>query len=191
MSETLGAMATHSARLRGSCRDVLQAWSAPDSAQDALRQTYLDHLDDRVDAWSRSCAGRHLTASSLICSPTGHVLLMMHHKIGRWLQTGGHIESIDESLVAAALREASEESGLLELSIDADPLCLSRHEAPCGTIRPTFHLDVQFLIRSPDDRPAAGSEESAAVQWFAPDRLPEVDDSVQSLVAAAGHRLGW
>lgn len=180
---------TGSERLRTSCRDVLSDWLAPSIAQQQLRDAYLDHLNDRVDAWSRSCVGLHLTASSLICSPTGQVLLMMHNKLGCWLQTGGHIEASDASLVAAALREASEESGLGGLAIDPAPLLLSRHEAPCGPVRPTFHLDVQFLVTSPDDRPAPGSDESAAVQWFSHQRLPQVDTSVHDLVVAARHRL--
>ena len=130
-----------------SCRRTLQTWSAPNPEQDQLRRHYLDHLASQSDGWSRACVGAHLTASSLICAAAeGKVLLTLHARIGRWLQTGGHIESTDPTLEAAAAREAHEESGLADLSLDPSPLLLSKHEVPCGTVRPTYHLDVQYLV---------------------------------------------
>jgi 8-oxo-dGTP pyrophosphatase MutT (NUDIX family) len=175
-----------------SCNRTLQTWQAPDPQQDQLRQHYLDHLARRADGWSRTCLGAHLTASSLICAPNdGKVLLTLHSRIGRWLQTGGHIELIDATLENAAVREAQEESGLSDLALEPSPLLLSKHEVPCGSVRPTYHLDVQYLvITNQMVSPKIGAE-SIDVRWFAHDQLPEVDDSVLALVRAAGVRLGW
>jgi 8-oxo-dGTP pyrophosphatase MutT (NUDIX family) len=178
--------------LQISCQRTLETWSPPDSEQDQLRLHYLDHLGKQSDGWSRACAGAHLTASSLICAAAeSKVLLTLHSRIGRWLQTGGHIESTDPTLEAAAIREAHEESGLSELSLEPSPLLLSKHEVPCGHVRPTYHLDVQYLvIANRMVSPNIGAE-SLDVRWFGHDRLPEVDDSVLALVRAAGVRLGW
>ena len=175
-----------------SCRRALQAWSAPNREQDQLRRHYLDHLARRSDGWSRSCVGAHLTASSLICGAAeGMVLLTLHRRLGRWLQTGGHIEATDASLEAAATREAAEESGLADLSLEPSPLLLSKHEVPCGPVKPTYHLDVQYLILANHLISPGVGEESIDVRWFAHDQLPEVDHSVAALVRAAGVRLGW
>ena len=78
-----------------------------------------------------------------------HVLLNLHRKAGRWFHFGGHLEPDDVTLAGAALREATEESGLARAaSCDAEPLHLSRHAVefcdPRGTVD---HLDVRFLAR--------------------------------------------
>jgi 8-oxo-dGTP pyrophosphatase MutT (NUDIX family) len=178
--------------LQLSCRRTLESWAAPNPEQDQLRRHYLDHLEERADGWSRACAGAHLTASSLICAATeGKVLLTLHSRIGRWLQTGGHIEPTDTTLEAAAVREAREESGLADFVVEPSPLLLSKHEVPCGRVRPTYHLDVQYLVLTNRlGRPRIG-EESRDVRWFDHDQLPEVDASVVALVRAVGVRLGW
>jgi 8-oxo-dGTP pyrophosphatase MutT (NUDIX family) len=157
-----------------------------------LRRLYLDHLANQVDGWSRDCLGAHLTASSLICARAeGKVLLTLHARLERWLQTGGHIEATDPSLEAAAEREAGEESGLTDLALDPSALLLSKHEVPCGPVRPTYHLDVQYLVLANHLVNPNVGEESLDVRWFAHDQLPEVDHSVLALVRAAGVRLGW
>ena len=178
--------------LRDSCVKMLRSWRPPGADQDQLRSAYLEHLARHPDGWSRGCSGAHLTASSLICLPhRGLVLLTLHAKIGRWLQTGGHIEPADSGLLAAALREASEESGLAGLTLNPTPLLLSRHEVKCGTVRPTFHLDVQFLVIAAESIMPAFGPESLDLRWFDYDRLPTTDASVSDLVAAAAGRLGW
>ena len=111
------------------------------------------------------------------------MLLTLHARLGRWLQTGGHIESTDPTLEAAADREAHEESGLADLSLEPSPLLLSKHEVPCGPVRPTYHLDVQYLVLADHLVSPDVGDESLDVRWFAHDQLPEVDHSVAALVA--------
>lgn len=170
---------------------VLSTWVAPDDDQERLRRTYLGHLDAHPDATWRSCHPDHLTASSLIVSADhASVLLTLHKKLGRWLQTGGHCEDADPRVAHAALREAREESGINGLEIDPEPVLLSRHEVPCGPNRPAHHLDVQYVALAPRDARAVLSDESDELEWFGVDALPgSTDRSVRDLVRAARTRL--
>lgn len=166
---------------------VLGGWRAPDAEQEALREFYLKHLAGHDDAMWRSCDPEHLTASALVLDPAADkVLLTLHAKLGRWLQLGGHCEPEDTTLAGAALREATEESGLPGLRLLPDPVQLSRHPLTCDG-RPSYHLDVQYVALA--DHGAAQpviSEESHDLVWFGADALPaDVDDSVRALVRRA------
>jgi 8-oxo-dGTP pyrophosphatase MutT (NUDIX family) len=177
--------------LHDDAHDVLSRWSAPDAEQERLRRVYLDHVDRHPDAMSRHCRPDHLTASALILSADGRqVLLTLHKIVGRWLQTGGHCEPDDASLAGAAQREGAEESGIPDLVVDPDPVLLSLHEVPsCGPVRPSHHLDVQYVATAPPGARAVISDESDDLAWFAVDDLPDVDQSVRDLIAAATRRL--
>ena len=118
------------------------------------------------------------------------MLLTLHARIRRWLQTGGHLEVADADLAAGALRESVEESGVEGLELRGAPLLLSSHEVRCGG-EPTQHLDVQYLVLAPGATPPTVSTESEDVRWFGWRALPPVDASVQDLVSAAAARLGW
>jgi len=166
---------------------VLTDWEPPDAAQAELRLHYLNHLAKYEDAMWRSCRPEHLTASALVLDPSGtRVLLTLHRTVNRWLQLGGHCETGDTSLAAAALREATEESGLSGLRIDPDPLQLSRHELLAGGCKGAFHLDVQYLVTTGAATEYVVSEESHELAWFGIDALPDgIDQTVEDLVKRA------
>ncbi|WP_017603579.1 NUDIX hydrolase [Nocardiopsis alkaliphila] len=172
--------------LREDAQAVLTAWGAPDSAQEALRTSYLEHLEAHPDAMWRTCLPGHLTASSAIVSADGTRVALVLHRVHRmWLQTGGHCEMADTSLVGAALREAGEESGISDITMLAEPVRLDRHPVPCGG--GSHHLDVQFAAVAPNDAVLVRDpDESADLAWFPVEELPEpTDDSVRDLVRAA------
>ncbi|WP_369172253.1 NUDIX hydrolase [Streptomyces sp. R28] len=157
--------------------------------QEDLRQAYLEHLDTHPDGLWKACGDGHITASALVIDPArGRVLLTLHKKLRMWLQMGGHCEPTDASLEAAALREATEESGVAGLTLlPGGPVLLDRHPIPppCHC-----HFDVQYAVLAPRDAEHAVSEESLDVRWFAYDEVPEVaDESVVRLLEATRARL--
>ncbi len=161
---------------------VLTRWTAPDDApdQERLRLAYLDHLAAHPDGMWKACRAGHLTASGLVVDPSAdRVLLTLHRKLRAWLQTGGHCEPSDTTLAAAALREATEESGIAGLTLlCAEPARLDRHHTPCA-----WHLDVQYAVLAPPGATETISEESLDLRWFGYAELREAvsDTSVLRL----------
>ncbi|MDT3724116.1 NUDIX hydrolase [Streptomyces sp. DSM 41972] len=158
--------------------------------QTDLRDAYLEHLAAHPDGLWKACGAGHLTASALVVDPErGRVLLTLHRKLRMWLQTGGHCEPGDATLAAAALREATEESGVAGLTLlPGGPVRLDRHPVPppCH-----FHFDVQYAALATPDAVHAVSDESLDVRWFPYDEVPQVaDDSVVRLLDATRARLG-
>ncbi|MYZ38337.1 NUDIX hydrolase [Streptomyces sp. MnatMP-M17] len=161
---------------------VLKGYESRYEGQEDLRGLYLDHLSAHPDAMWKSCTAGHLTASALVIDPErGKVLLTLHKKLGMWLQMGGHCEPGDDTLERAALREATEESGILGLRpLEGGPVQLDRHAipAPCH-----WHLDVQYAALAPAGAVERISEESLDLRWFSYEEAAEVaDGSVVRLV---------
>ena len=130
-----------------------------------VRQEMLRFAADHADALLRSCPAGHFTGSALVVDATGeHTLLLFHTKLQRWLQPGGHADG-DANLVAVALREATEETGIIGLSIDPDPLDLDIHAIRPPGEAPHLHLDVRFLVVAPADAVVQGNHESEALRW--------------------------
>ena len=168
--------------------ELLTSWHAPTIAQKRLREQYVAHLGAHADALHRSCRPDHLTASTLVLSPDGsEVLLTLHAKAQRWFQFGGHVEPGDLTLADAALREATEESGLCGLSLDPDPVHLDVHDVPfCGGVdEPTRHLDVRFVAVGDPASTHRASEESTEVRWWPSEGLPSDEASLHELVELA------
>ncbi|MFI8851543.1 NUDIX hydrolase [Streptomyces sp. 891-h] len=167
--------------LRADAEAVLEQWSSQDGdpAQERLRQEYLRHIAEQPDGMWKACAAGHITASALVVDPReNRVLLTLHRKLGIWLQMGGHCEPEDTTLAGAALREATEESGIFGLTLlPGGPLRLDRHRTPCA-----WHLDVQYAALAPEGAVETISEESLDLRWFGFEEVAGVaDESVVRL----------
>jgi len=168
---------------------LLSEWRPTMHGQRSLREAFLGFLAARPDACRRSCEPGHLTASALVLSADGsRVLLTLHPRVGAWLQLGGHCEPSDSTLAGAALREATEESGMPGLTIDPTPVHVDVHPITCSLGVPTRHFDVRFLVHAPPGAEPVRSDESLDLRWWPVDALPDPDGDagLAEMLAAAG-----
>lgn len=154
-------------------------------------------LDSRARAFHRDCLPGHITASAWIVSRESRSVLLTHHrKLGRWLQLGGHTDG-EVDVLASALREAQEESGLsgfgaLPLSGGPTILDVDVHEIPArGDEQAHQHHDIRFLLEVSQAQPIRRQQsESKEVRWFPASDIERRFDE-ESLVRMARKAADW
>jgi 8-oxo-dGTP pyrophosphatase MutT (NUDIX family) len=149
-------------------RSQLDAYQAFDSAEIDRVQRMSALCDSIADPFARtSFTPGHFTASAFILAPDqSALLLILHAKLGRWLQPGGHVDASDRDLLAAARREAYEEVGIADLELlQPGPIDVDIHEIPARGDEPSHgHFDVRYLFRAPSLHFQAASDAKAA-RW--------------------------
>ena len=122
------------------------------------------------DPFSREGWPAHFTGSAVITDPLGErVVLVLHRKLNRWLQPGGHVDAGDRGdLRQTALREAREETGLGVSLINEAPLDIDVHTIPQRKTEPEHqHLDFRFLLRAKNPEALVyDPAESHGAQWL-------------------------
>lgn len=171
---------------RAEARSLIDAFRTDDAAERGHRAAMLSLLDQTDDPFARNSVRHgHFTASAFVVHK-GHLLLIWHRKLLRWLQPGGHVDPEDTDLQAAAVRELAEETGISTarcvrlLDVDVHPIPAN----PARGEPAHRHHDVRFLFES-DSRDAVAASDAGDVKWvrFADINSGLTDASVVRAVA--------
>ena len=159
-------------------------------AHDAEERTHRDQIISFVERnfqqwWKRSTLEGHITGSAWVLNAKRtHALLLHHRKLDCWVQPGGHLDDVDASPAAGALREAIEETGLASLQLMSENLFdVDVHSIPVRGVEPAhLHYDLRYLIISTDSNVVI-SGESLDARWIALDELttPTIERSISRM----------
>jgi aspartyl/glutamyl-tRNA(Asn/Gln) amidotransferase C subunit len=118
----------------------------------------------------------HMSASAWIVNKSRDKVLMVYHNIYHsWSWTGGHADG-ERDLLAVALREAMEETGVTDIApvkediFSLEILTVDGHEKHGSYVPSHLHLNVTYLLEA-DERETlrVKPDENSAVAWFAPE----------------------
>jgi 8-oxo-dGTP pyrophosphatase MutT (NUDIX family) len=145
---------------------LLDEYLARHPGEQAVVGLFRELLADAGPVFERARLAGHFTGSAWVVSADGERALLMHHrKLDRWLQPGGHADG-DTHLPRVALREAEEESGLVDLVAGPAIFDLDRHAIPARGSEPAhWHYDVRFVVRATGSEAFVLNEESLALAW--------------------------
>lgn len=147
---------------------------------------------------TRENAIYHITSSGFIMNAQLDHVLMIHHNIyNTWTWTGGHADG-DSDLLAIAIKEAREETGLKDIVpltgvIDTlDILPVNGHFKRGKYVSAHLHMNVAYvLIASTDHELTVNEQETSDVKWVPADEIssysnePEIVRVYEKLIKRA------
>lgn len=125
------------------------------------------------DIFLRENTLAHMTASAWIVNERLDRVLMAYHNIyDSWSWLGGHADG-EEDLLAVALREAKEESGLATVRaangeiFSLEVLTVDGHQKRGEYVSSHLHLNVTYLLIADDSAAlTVKPDENSGVRWF-------------------------
>ena len=111
----------------------------------------------------------------LISIQMANALMAYHNLYDSWAWLGGHADG-EEDLLAVALREVREESGVKharpasENIFSLEVLTVDGHEKRGAYVSSHLHLNVTYLLIADDsDALTVKPDENSGVRWFTPE----------------------
>ncbi|MGP4088646.1 NUDIX hydrolase [Streptomyces sp. KR55] len=137
-------------------------------------------LDAGAELTSRKEFRGHVTAGAILADPDGRILHIRHLALQRRLLPGGHLEADDDTLLSAAQRELTEETGIPASVVTPAghrPIHIDAHSIPANPAKEEpehRHFDFRFLFRTSADVVELRTEEVTAAAWRDADTIADV-----------------
>ena len=168
---------------RAQLLEALEAYKTSFVEEKGFISRFKSLLNNFDNCYNRSLLSGHITASAWIIDESGSFALLVHHKkLNRWLQPGGHADG-DENIVAAAMKEAREETGLKSLSLINESIFdLDIHLIPnYKNVKAHFHYDIRYIFTASKIESYVISDESNNLAWIELDEIQKVSSNNNSM----------
>ena len=137
------------------------------------REVLLRLLSGVEDVYSRENLTAHMTASAWVVNENRDKVLMAYHNIYHsWSWLGGHADG-ERDLLAVALREVGEESGVIHVRplseeiFSLEILTVDGHEKRGKYVPSHLHLNLTYLLEAREgDALSLKADENSGVAWF-------------------------
>jgi 8-oxo-dGTP pyrophosphatase MutT (NUDIX family) len=148
---------------------------------------FTGFVESEPDCFRRELSVGHITGSAWVVNADGSEVLLTHHrKLDCWLQLGGHADG-DPDVLSVAMKEAEEESGLLDFThIGPGIFDIDIHPIPARKDEPGhLHYDVRYVLRANGSIDYIVSDESHDLRWVKPEEVETLttEPSMMRMVA--------
>ena len=147
------------------------------------KEIIIDFINKNEDVLTRENEVAHLTSSGFIVNKNRDKVLMIHHNIyNSWGWTGGHADG-DSDLLEVAIKEAKEETGIINVRPIIDDICcidiltVKGHIKKGKYVAPHLHLSVAYVLEADEaEEVKVKEDENSGVKWVDIDRVLELTD---------------
>lgn len=163
---------------RQSLLDQLSEYASRHPEEEVVVRDFFEFVRSESCCFERSLEKGHITGSAWVVNHDGSEVLLTHHrKLDRWLQLGGHADG-ESDVLAVAIKEAEEESGLADFSLVGEGIFdIDIHRIPTRKDEPEHdHYDVRYVLQVKGCLDFQVSEESHELRWV---RLDQVKNLTQ------------
>lgn len=153
---------------RASLLALLDSHAPFDHVEAEMLDRFRRFVTTQPQCFERTLLEGHVTGSAWVLDAEGTKVLLLHHrKLDRWLQPGGHCDG-NPNVLAVALREAREESGLQHLTVVSSALFdIDIHWIPERGVMPGhWHYDARFLLQAAPGEELCHNYESKGARWM-------------------------
>ena len=152
----------------------LKAYAPYNEQETNDKEVMIKLLEKESDIFTRENEVAHFTASSWLVNKEHTKVLMIYHNIYHsWSWTGGHADG-DMDLLAVAMREAMEETGVKTITpvsediFSIEILTVDGHIKRGKYVPSHLHLNVTYLLEADEAEVLhIKQDENSGVAWFA------------------------
>lgn len=161
-------------------KDSIKNYKPYNEQENKDKEIILQCIDVFDDVLTRRNEIAHITSSAFVVNKSRDKVLMVHHNIyNSWSWTGGHADG-EEDLLAVAIREVKEETGVSEVEplfsdiFSLEILTVIGHEKAGRYVAPHLHLSIAYLVEADEnEKLKIKKDENSAVRWIPIDEVNE------------------